>query len=227
MIFACLVIFSLLHSSCNFLASCCDDCQDYIFELPWEMTSHDKIVPLGDTIVFESVFSDRVVDQSFGDTFTLKNYDVVPLFYLTKIDEPVSNNLDQYFEEVNIVADTSNLVVSTIGDGDVFYKLNYIYENSGYRLRLSFRTLKSGIYTLRVADEFVFRSLQDKAKPTNFEGRCKDRIQTVHFIAKNRRDIDEDWAVFESLRGSSQLLQATFKDMEQFEQSAGFMFTVE
>lgn len=221
-----LLLFSIIYlSGCSVFNSqdCCEDnCERYVFHFPWEVNGVDEFAQLGDTITFTSLFSHDVVDQTYGDTYSLKNYELPILFALSKLDTNGCNaDYRNFTSYVEVLA--NNVQVSNLGEVRLT-QFDYEYNNNIYRSVIKLVFNKRGFYLVNI-DKADVESLVNDGRANQFKGYCKARTQYVRFPFDEDKRLDENWNLFESINTESNPFCFKYQQKEDFTEGS-YIFEV-
>jgi len=167
----------------------------------------DKMEPFGEKVIDEKVKSTKALIQTFLQT--LKAFRLYEANHpiLSKFLERVRKDFDQYFDEF----DSFSL---QIGEHQLFYRGNVVYENQDVKESIAFVFFKDGIRELQFSKGLEFKEMMDFlniVRKSDFLNRMEDDLVTLLW-EKDFSHITYT-TVDEFLEGSGIFVPATEEDL--------------
>lgn len=221
-----LLLFSIIYlSGCNVFNSqdCCEDnCEDYVFHFPWEVKGVDEFASVGDTITFSSRFSDNVIDQTYGDTFKLKDFKLPLLFSVNKLDTiECDPNYENFTRHIEVNAEDVKVIVI---DNVRLTRFDYYYDNDIYTATIKLVIKEKGFFLFTLSKRNP-ESLANDGYHNEFDGYCRARNQYVRFPFDNDKKLSENYKFLEDIISKSDRFCVSTRNIEDFSEG-GFIFEV-
>ena len=123
----------------------------YEIDLPVTFVNKADTVSVGDTLYFDSIFSEHVPEDNHVDLLELNNIDLFPLIIINDIG---AASADHSGGDFTIDFERGVLEAYSVSSGIGVWECNYDFENDQFLMSISVVAHQAGNYAILFASEF-------------------------------------------------------------------------
>lgn len=137
----------LIHTGCKKVTECKDGLTTtHSYDLPVTVSPLKDFYSIGDTIWIEQLFSDKILNNNYGEYFSIENFNFKTYYSITDLNTPASSTTYVNPNIITYIGSTD--LNSVISESYQSINVQYDYSENVYRYKAAFIPDKAGLYAL-------------------------------------------------------------------------------